>query len=77
MDITTQLKEKYERLRSLLNERQRRLWLTEEYQAEMLGRQALKRLLQPHEVASLILFLAADDSSAITNQCHVVDGGWT
>jgi len=62
---------------SITTERQRRLWLTEEYQAEMLGRQALKRLLQPHEVASLILFLAADDSSAITNQCHVVDGGWT
>jgi NAD(P)-dependent dehydrogenase (short-subunit alcohol dehydrogenase family) len=42
----------------------------------MLERQALKRLLQPHEVANLILFLAADDSSAITNQNHVVDGGW-
>ena len=57
-------------------ERQRRLWFTEAYKAQMLERQALKRLLQPHEVASLILFLAADDSSAITNQTHVVDGGW-
>jgi NAD(P)-dependent dehydrogenase (short-subunit alcohol dehydrogenase family) len=57
-------------------ERQRRLWFTDAYKAQMLERQALKRLLQPHEVANLILFLAADDSSAITNQNHVVDGGW-
>ena len=57
-------------------ERQRRLWFTEAYKAQMLERQALKRLLEPHEVANLILFLAADDSSAITNQTHVVDGGW-
>jgi NAD(P)-dependent dehydrogenase (short-subunit alcohol dehydrogenase family) len=58
-------------------ERQRRLWFTDAYKAQMLERQALKRLLQPHEIANLILFLAADDSSAITNQCHVADGGWT
>jgi NAD(P)-dependent dehydrogenase (short-subunit alcohol dehydrogenase family) len=57
-------------------ERQRRLWFTDAYKAQMLERQVLKRLLRPHEVASLILFLAADDSSAITNQAHVVDGGW-
>ena len=57
-------------------ERQQRLWFTEHYKAQMLERQALKRLLQPHEIANLILFLAADDSSAITNQCHVADGGW-
>jgi len=57
-------------------ERQRRLWFTDAYKAQMLERQALKRLLQPDEVARLILFLAADDSSAITNQTHVVDGGW-
>ena len=57
-------------------ERQRRLWFTDAYKAQMLERQALKRLLQPDEVARLILFLAADDSSAITNQCHVADGGW-
>ena len=57
-------------------ERQQRLWFTDAYKAEMLAQQALKRLLQPEEVARLILFLAADDSSAITNQSYVIDGGW-
>ena len=57
-------------------ERQKRLWLTEEYKAEILARQALKRMIEPEEIARLVLFLAADDSSAITNQSYVVDGGW-
>jgi D-xylose 1-dehydrogenase len=61
---------------AIITERQRRLWVTEEYKAEILGRQALKRLLVPEEVARLVLFLASDDSSAITNQSYVVDGGW-
>ena len=61
---------------AVLTERQRRLWLTEEYKAEVLANQALKRLIVPEEVARLVLFLAAEDSSAITNQSYVVDGGW-
>jgi NAD(P)-dependent dehydrogenase (short-subunit alcohol dehydrogenase family) len=61
---------------AILTERQRQLWLTEEYKAEVLGRQALKRLILPEEVARLVLFLASDDSSAITNQSYVIDGGW-
>jgi NAD(P)-dependent dehydrogenase (short-subunit alcohol dehydrogenase family) len=42
----------------------------------MLTRQALKRIIKPEEVASLVLFLAAEDSSSITNQSFVIDGGW-
>lgn len=61
---------------AIQTERQRRLWLTEEYKAEVLARQALKRLILPEEVAALVLFLASDDSSAITNQSYVIDGGW-
>ena len=57
-------------------DRQKRLWLTPEYKAEILARQALKRMIGPEEVARLVLFLAADDSAAITNQSHVIDGGW-
>lgn len=61
---------------AILTERQRKLWFTEDYKAEILSRQALKRLLLPDEVARLVLFLAASDSSAITSQSYVVDGGW-
>jgi NAD(P)-dependent dehydrogenase (short-subunit alcohol dehydrogenase family) len=61
---------------AIATERQKRLWLTPEYQAEVLSRQALKRLLSPEDVARTVLFLAADDSAAITNQSFVVDGGW-
>ncbi len=61
---------------AIMTERQKRLWYTEAYKAEILASQALKRMLQPEEVARLVLFLAADDSSAITNQSYIVDGGW-
>jgi D-xylose 1-dehydrogenase len=61
---------------AVATERQRRLWLTPEYQAEILASQALKRLIEPEEVARLVLFLASDDSSAITSQSHVIDAGW-
>ena len=61
---------------AILTERQKRLWLTEAYTAEVLQNQALKRMIMPEEVARLVLFLAADDSSAITSQSYVIDAGW-
>ena len=61
---------------AIQTERQERLWFTEAYKAEILARQALKRMIRPGEVASLVLFLAAEDSSSITNQSFVIDGGW-
>ncbi|TCK74180.1 SDR family NAD(P)-dependent oxidoreductase [Acidipila rosea] len=61
---------------AVLTERQKRLWLTEEYKAEILAAQALKRMIVPEEVARLVLFLASDDSATITNQSHVIDAGW-
>jgi NAD(P)-dependent dehydrogenase (short-subunit alcohol dehydrogenase family) len=61
---------------AIVTERQKRLWYTPEYKAEILARQALKRDILPDDVARLVLFLAADDSNAITNQSYVVDGGW-
>jgi NAD(P)-dependent dehydrogenase (short-subunit alcohol dehydrogenase family) len=61
---------------AIVTEKQRRLWLTPEYSAEVLANQALKRHLVPDEVMRLALFLAAEDSSAITGQSYIVDGGW-
>jgi D-xylose 1-dehydrogenase len=61
---------------AIMTERQRRLWLTPEYLAEIMQRQSLKRELLPDDVARLILFLAAEDSAGITNQNFVIDGGW-
>lgn len=61
---------------AIVTERQRRLWYTPEYKTEILASQALKRDILPEDVARLVLFLAADDSSAITNQSYIVDGGW-
>jgi NAD(P)-dependent dehydrogenase (short-subunit alcohol dehydrogenase family) len=61
---------------AILTERQKQLWFTDAYKAEILRGQALKRMIMPEEVARLVLFLAADDSAAITNQSYVIDGGW-
>ena len=61
---------------AIATERQKRLWYTPEYKAEILASQALKRDILPEDVARLVLFLAADDASAITSQSYVVDGGW-
>jgi NAD(P)-dependent dehydrogenase (short-subunit alcohol dehydrogenase family) len=61
---------------AIVTERQKRLWYTPEYKAEILNSQALKRDILPDDVARLVLCLAADDSSAITNQSYIVDGGW-
>jgi len=61
---------------AIATERQKQLWYTPEYKAEILASQALKLEIKPADVARLALFLAADDSSAITNHSYVVDGGW-
>jgi D-xylose 1-dehydrogenase len=61
---------------AIATERQKRDVITPEYEAHVLGRQALKKILQPEEVSRLALWLIADDSSGVTNQSIVVDAGW-
>ena len=43
----------------------------------MLSPAAVKRLIEPEEVAALALYLASDSASAITGSAFPLDGGWT
>lgn len=45
--------------------------------AAFLTRQPMGRLGTPEEIASLVLYLASDESSLVTGQALVIDGGWT
>ena len=60
---------------AILTQRQKDLWLTPAYEAELMAKQALKRHLLPDEIARFTLFLASDEASACTGQHYVVDGG--
>ena len=61
----------------VMTERQIKLWLTPEGEAELIANQCLKEKLYPPDVARLVLWLAADDSRMVTAQSFIVDGGWT
>ena len=61
----------------VVTERQLDNWLTPEAEADWMQQVALKKRLQPSEVANLALFLAADDSRMITGQSFTIDGGRT
>ena len=60
---------------SILTEKQQRLYMTPAHEQELFRVQSLKRYILPEEVSRLLLFLAAEDSSAITNQSYIIDGG--
>jgi 3-oxoacyl-[acyl-carrier protein] reductase len=44
-------------------------------EAEIIGQTPLKRLGQPHDISSLALFLASEDSSWITGEVIQISGG--
>ena len=60
----------------IMTDRQVAKWLTPESEVELLKNQCLKRKLYPDDIARAVLFFAADDSAACTNQSYIVDGGW-
>jgi 3-hydroxybutyrate dehydrogenase len=43
----------------------------------MLAPAALKRLLEPSEVAAYVRFLCSDDAAGITGSTQLIDAGWT
>jgi NAD(P)-dependent dehydrogenase (short-subunit alcohol dehydrogenase family) len=61
----------------VVTERQLALWLTPEAEAAWMEQVALKRRIEPADIADLALFLASDQARAITGQNHVIDGGRT
>jgi 2-keto-3-deoxy-L-fuconate dehydrogenase len=57
-----------------------RLEATGDFDASMqafISRQPMGRLGKASEIAALALYLASDESSFTTGQCHIIDGGWS
>jgi NAD(P)-dependent dehydrogenase (short-subunit alcohol dehydrogenase family) len=52
-------------------------WKDPEYRAELEATQPIPRIGQPGEIAGAALYLASDDSSFMTGQVMVIDGGET
>lgn len=61
---------------AIVTDRQLELWLDDAALHEIEANQALAGHLYPDDVARLALFLAAEDSSMISGQQFLVDGGW-
>ena len=59
----------------IMTKRQKDLWLTPEIEDETMKRQCVKRLLIPKDISRMVLFFASDQSSGISAQNYVVDGG--
>ena len=60
----------------IMTERQLALWVTPETEKSIYENQCLKRRLVPDDVARVIVFMCSDEAGAVTNQHHIVDGGW-
>ena len=44
---------------------------------DFIARQAMGRLAQPEEIASMSIYLASDESGFVTGTLNLIDGGWT
>jgi D-xylose 1-dehydrogenase len=60
----------------VITEKQQRLWLDAEGEAQIARSQCLPGHLKAENLARMALFLAADDSRMCTGQDFIVDGGW-
>jgi NAD(P)-dependent dehydrogenase (short-subunit alcohol dehydrogenase family) len=59
----------------IVTERQKRLWLTDDGIAEIVGRQCLKRTLTADDLVGPCLFLASAAAAGMTAQTMIIDGG--
>ena len=60
----------------VITDKQKRLWLDAEGEAQIRRSQCLPGHLHADDLARMALFLAADDSRMCTGQSFIVDGGW-
>jgi NAD(P)-dependent dehydrogenase (short-subunit alcohol dehydrogenase family) len=58
-------------------ERQIRLWLTPEFERQVMTGQTLQSRILPEDIANMALFLASDAGAKCSAQDFVVDGGWS
>jgi len=49
----------------------------EQARKDFISRQAMGRLAQPNEIASMAVYLASDESDFVTGTLNLIDGGWT
>ncbi|TNF22780.1 MAG: SDR family oxidoreductase [Rhodobacteraceae bacterium] len=59
----------------VMTERQKALWATPEALEKNLENQCLKELIQPEDLARMVLFLASDDARMCTGQSFFVEAG--
>ncbi len=45
--------------------------------AEFLARHPAKRMSKPEDVATIVVYLASDESCLVTGQAHIIDDGWS
>lgn len=60
-----------------LHERMRAQGNYEKARAAFIARQPIGRLCTADEIAHLALYLASDESTFVTGQIHIIDGGWS
>ena len=60
----------------VMTERQKELWFDDAGQKTLDEHQAMAGLIQPGDIANLVMFLSADDSRFCTGAEFTCDGGW-
>jgi NAD(P)-dependent dehydrogenase (short-subunit alcohol dehydrogenase family) len=60
----------------VMTERQLKLWLTAEADADRAKAQCLPARVMPEDIADVVLFLGSDASAKCSAQDFTVDGGW-
>jgi D-xylose 1-dehydrogenase len=62
---------------AIWTDRQIKLWLTPEFERQVMAGQTLPTRILPEDVANMALFLASDAGAKCSAQDFVIDGGWS